>query len=235
MSQENLSQESLSESVSSQIAQVDQSEEILSDIAEQEQEKAEQKIIEKNLSLCEFDCSSAEVRECLKCHKRFCPLHTSRISLNFCKNCFNNLHLIIDKFERRTESYDEDTDTVVVKSESCKRMRWDGPGWLFTTLWVNQLTDDEFKTAWEFHYFVLKLIEQANESRNIKKNKINSSRMSIGGGAKTVSGISVTTTTDKRTRKETKIVDPLVRMKKLFPGLSEIKLKKMMEALEGEE
>jgi len=179
-----------------------------------------------SLIKCVFDCSSEETKSCLKCHRNYCILHSSRISSNFCQDCFKNLSLIVDKFERRVEDYDSVTDTVTTKKESCKRLKFDGPDWIFYTAWIDKLTDDELQTVWEFHFFVLKLIEQQNEIRGAKRRDQLKSK-----STQFMSGVQVTTTKETRTRKEVKPKDPLIELKKIFPNKSEDFYKQMMAVM----
>ena len=176
------------------------------------------------LKQCVFDCISEETKECLKCHRNYCVIHSSRISPNFCQDCFKNLALIVDKFERRVEDYDALSDTVTTKKESCKRLRFDGPDWLFYTGWVDKLSDEDLQTVWEFHFFILKLIENHNEIRGARK------RDAIKG-VKVVGAFQTTTTTEKRVKKEVKPKDPLKELMKVFPGQTEDFYKNMLAVM----
>lgn len=181
----------------------------------------------KSILTCAFDCSSEKTKECFKCKRLFCYLHASRVSPNFCQDCFKAFSLLIDKFERRVDDYDEKTDSVLVRKESCKRLQFDGPDWVFYTAWIDTLNDEEAKTVWEFHFFILKLIEHDNETRKIKQNK----KIRDNGGI--FMGANVTTTTSTRTTKTVKQKDPKKEMRKLYPKLSEEKFEKLWALIQG--
>ena len=177
--------------------------------------------VQKSLTVCVFECSNEETKECLKCKRHFCIFHSNRISPNFCQDCFKQISLIKDKFERRVEDYDLATDTVTVRKESCDRIKLDGPDWVFYTAWIDTLNDDELQGVFEFHFFILKMIETQNEMRGQKyKDKLKGIKFSVG--------MSVTTTTDKRTKREVKQEDPMKKLKKLFPGKTDDQLKAIM-------
>lgn len=176
------------------------------------------------LLMCSFDCSSEETKECIKCKRLFCYVHASRVSPNICQDCFKSFSLIVDKFERRVEDYDEHNNSVLTRKESCKRLRFDGPDWVFYTGWIDTLTDDEMQIVWEFHFFIMKLIEHDNEVRKIKHAaKIRNSGISMG--------VSVTTTTEKRTKKEAKPKDPRKELRKMFPKLTDEAFEKMWQLM----
>jgi hypothetical protein len=168
--------------------------------------------VEKKLNTCVFLCNEEITINCLKCKRPFCINHASRFSPNFCQDCFKALSLIVDKFERRVEDYDAVTDSVITRKETCKRLRLDGPDWVFYTAWIHKLTDEELQVVFEFHYFVVKLIETENEQRKIKnRTKLQGMPLPMG----------VSTTTETRTKRVAKPKDPLTELKRMFPGKSE--------------
>src|SRR6185312_977680 len=124
------------------------------------------------LIVCAF-CTKEDVQKCKRCNRTFCIDHASRFSPNFCQECFKNVTVVVDKFIRKVEDYDHTKDEMVVRTESCDRLRLDGPDYVFYTRWINQLNDDELKSVFEFHYFIVKLIEHENEVRIINRNKKN--------------------------------------------------------------
>lgn len=120
---------------------------------------------------CSFNCSEQEVKRCRKCNRPYCILHTSRISPNFCKECFSQLEVIENKFSRTFDDYDVKKDQVILRKETCNRWYMDGPDWPFLNLWIDGLTDEELKMLWNFHYFIMKTIEHENDVRKIEKNR----------------------------------------------------------------
>jgi hypothetical protein len=179
------------------------------------------------LLMCSFDCSSEETKECIKCKRLFCQIHSSRVSPNICQDCFKAFSLIIDRFERRVEDYDDKNDTVLTRKESCKRLKFDGPDWVFYTGWIDTLNDDELKTAWEFHFFIMKIIEHDNETRKIKHN----ANIRSKGGM--FSGVGITTTTSTRTKREVKPKDPKKELRKQFPKITDEAFEKMWALIQG--
>lgn len=120
------------------------------------------------LLVCKY-CLREEVKECLKCKSLFCPDHASTYSPNFCKDCFNNFAVVFDKFLRTSSEYDPIEDTVHQTTTSANRIRIEGADWVYYTQWINRLSDEDMKSVYEFHFFILKLIEHHNESRKIAK------------------------------------------------------------------
>lgn len=181
-------------------------------------------IIEKR---CSFQHNNEEVQDilllkvCLKCKQLFCPMHSARFSPNFCQDCFKNLTVILDKYIRSTEDYDSITDQLVTRKESCNRLQIDGPDYVFYTKWIHKLNDDELKSVFEFHYFIVKLIENENEIRIITKNK-NKSKKNIQAP------ISIVKTTEVTSKKESKPKDLRTELKKL--GIKDDVIDKMIAA-----
>lgn len=162
-------------------------------------------------------CSGEKIKLCAKCNRPFCTLHSSRLTPILCQECFRGVSLVLDRFTRKTEDYDTALDTVITKTESCDRLRLDGPDWVWYTAWIHQLNDDELKIVFEFHYFVIKLIETANEQRKINKSQ-----------KLAATSIGVTKTTETKTKKVAKPVDMRKQLEKL--GLPEAVIVSMLKA-----
>jgi hypothetical protein len=180
--------------------------------------------VEKKLNTCVFTCNEEITIACRKCGRNFCINHASKFSPNFCQDCFKALSLIVDKFERRVDDYDAVTDSIVTRKESCKRLRLDGPDWVFYTVWIHKLSDEELQVVFEFHYFIVKLIETENEQR-----KINHAQRLRGMPVP----LGVKTTTETRTKRTVKPKDPLTELKRMFPGKSEDFYKQMLITMQS--
>lgn len=140
---------------------------------ENKKEKEEKEVkIYSNINICKFNnCSEQNVKNCKKCGRAYCIMHANRYSPNFCKECFTNLSVVESKFLRTFEDFDTDTDKLIVTKESCTKYYMDGPDWPFINTWIDSLTDDELKSLWNFHFFIMKTIEAENETRKIQKYK----------------------------------------------------------------
>ena len=75
------------------------------------------------------------------------------------------------KFVRTFEDFDTKNDKLVITKESCTKYYMDGPDWPFLTAYIDTLSDDELKAVWNFHFFVMKLIESENETRKIERQR----------------------------------------------------------------
>jgi hypothetical protein len=185
----------------------------------------EQEVIketETKIQLCSFDCISEDVKKCCKCDKFFCVIHASNFSPNFCQDCFKNLSVIISKFEKRVEDYDVSTDTVTTHKSSCRQISIDGPSWVFYTAWIKQFTEEQLKEIFEFHYFMVKMIESENENRRVRAaQKIREMPLPFR----------VTRTKETKTSKTTTVIDPKAELKKKFPKLSEDMIDAMIKVL----
>jgi hypothetical protein len=170
------------------------------------------------LITCKY-CLNENVKKCLKCQSTFCSLHAAVFSPNFCKDCFNNLTAVMSRFTRTTTEYDSVTDTVEKITSGCDRIQLDGPDWIFYSEWIDNLTDDDLATIYEFHYFVLKLIEHDNEVRKVKKaRKLASQPTPIG----------VVTTKTSSVKREAKPKDMQKELEKL--NLPEATIRAMLQA-----
>lgn len=181
---------------------------------------------------CVFNsCTEQEVRNCRKCSRPFCIMHSNRFSPNFCKECFSNLSCIESKFTRTTEDFNEKTNNLVITKESCTRYYMDGPDWPFVTAWIDTLEDAELKSLINFHYFVMKTIEAENEVRKIRKYK-KIREQSTSTSTTSTSSINkikvVKTTTGKIQTKDT---EEELRKKFKKQGLPDIVIDNMIKAM----
>lgn len=139
--------------------------------------------------------SNPEVKACMKCTKPFCAEHASRISPNFCKDCFAELAVVIDKYTKVEEEYDEKSDSVVTHKQSCRRIRLDGPDFVWYSIAITLLTDEELKQVLEFHRYMVTLIESTSMIRTVKASQ------ALAGQKQTRTITTSTTTEVKKTRK----------------------------------
>jgi len=174
----------------------------------------------EQLIVCTW-CSTEEVKLCFKCNKPFCTAHASRLTPQACKDCFNGVTVFLDKFTRVTEDYDSVTDQMVTRRESCDRIRLDGPDYVFYQDWVHKLMDDELKSVFEFHYFIVKLIEHENEIRKVKKTQ----------KLRETTPILSSKTTEVKVKRETKPKDMRSELKKL--GLPDVVIDQMIAAAQA--
>jgi hypothetical protein len=128
---------------------------------------------------CKY-CLNEQVKECLKCKSRYCSIHAAKFSPNFCKDCLGNLSAILEDKNLTSTEYDMIDDVLVTKSVSSKTLQLDGPDWIFYSRWIEDLPEDQWLEIYQFHYFVLKMMEYENELRKVKRaRKIASAPLSI--------------------------------------------------------
>jgi hypothetical protein len=143
------------------------------------------------LTSCAY-CTNNNVKTCIKCQKVFCSEHASHISPQFCKDCFSQVTVLIDKYTRTTEEYDEINDSVETHKTSARRIRLDGPDYVWYSAAIQLLTDDEIVTQLQFHKFMVSLLEHLDTVRTVKKSQ---------ELAKQKVPLSVRTTTETRQKK----------------------------------
>ena len=128
---------------------------------------------------CKY-CLNENVKICLKCQSRYCSIHAAKFSPNFCKDCLTNLSAILDTISRTTTEYDLIDDALITKSVQSKTLQLDGPDWVFYSKWIEDLPEDQWLEIYQFHYFVLKMMEYENEIRKVKRaKKIASAPLSV--------------------------------------------------------
>jgi hypothetical protein len=123
------------------------------------------------LNTCVF-CEDNNTRVCIKCHRYYCILHSSRISPQLCQDCFKQVSVTIEKYTRTNEDYDATTDSIVEHKTSCKQIRMDGPDYVWYSVAIQQSTDEELGGVLEFHKFMVSLIESLKTTREVVKNKL---------------------------------------------------------------
>lgn len=121
--------------------------------------------------ICSFNCSEQNVHKCRKCERPFCVMHSNKFSPNFCQDCFKNLSAVEEKFHRTFDDYDTKTDKLTIHKQTNTRYYMDGADWPFVQLWIHELSDEELRTWWIFHYSIMKSIEAENEVRKVRKAK----------------------------------------------------------------
>lgn len=202
---------------------------ILSDLEEQESDRLfKEQILQNPVITCAFDhCTEEEIKHCRKCGRNFCIMHANRFSPNFCKECFSNLSYVEAKFTQRIEDYNENTGQVTVTEKSRTRYYMDGPDWPHLKIWIDTLTDDELKSVWGFHYFVMKSIEAENEVRKIKKLKTKREQQAQGISTGSVK------VSSKSTLKTTTVIDTAESLRKKFKkqGLPDTIIEQMIQAM----
>lgn len=195
-------------------------------------EEIKQDVIQDSVQIikCVFGCEEVKIRKCFKCGRPFCALHSAKFSPHFCQDCFKSLQVVLEKYTRIVEDYDDTTDTLTTKKETCDRIAIDGPDYIFYTTWINKLNDEELKSVFEFHYFIVKLIEHENETRVVKK-RSSLSRRPKGIGLTPSQAIAVTTETETKTKRTAKPKDMRTELRKL--GLPESVIETMLKAAEA--
>jgi hypothetical protein len=124
-----------------------------------------------DISICAFDnCSEQNIHKCRKCTRSFCIMHCNTFSPNFCKDCFKNLSIISDKF-KRTFDHIAENGQMYVQTEERLRYYLDGPDWPFVTPWIDSLSDEELRSIWVFHHYIMKLIEVENDTRKVERTR----------------------------------------------------------------
>ena len=180
---------------------------------------------ESHLQICSFSpCTEQNCKACRKCNRFYCIMHTNHFSPNFCMDCFNNLSIVRDKFEKIIKEYDENTDQVIVEKRSCTRIKLDEMDWPFLSKWIDLHNDEELHALWEFHYFIIKFIEHENDIRVIKKLK----RIREQPTPRLV------TTKQSKTKSTTKMADSPDDLKKRLKkqGLPDVVIEQMVLALQ---
>jgi len=124
--------------------------------------------------MCVFCTPGAEgtdIRICFNqtCGRAFCPEHSSKISPNCCKDCFQQLAVVIDKYTKIDEEYSEKNDCVISHKHSCKRIRLDGPDFVWYSIAISRLTDEELEHVLQFHRYMVSLLESTTTIRTVKK------------------------------------------------------------------
>ena len=115
-----------------------------------------------------FTCESTDVKSCIKCSKPFCAEHSSKISPNCCKDCFSEFAATVEKYTRIDEEYNEKTDSIVSHKSSSRRIRLDGPDYVWYSMAIQRLNDAELANMFQFHRFMVSLLEHTTTVRLVK-------------------------------------------------------------------
>lgn len=114
---------------------------------------------------------SSDTKHCIKCSRPFCPEHSSKISPNACKECFSEFAAVVEKYTRIDEEYNEKTDSVVSHKSTSRRIRLDGPDYVWYSIAIQRLTDEELALSFQFHRFMVSLLEHVTTVRVVKKSQ----------------------------------------------------------------
>jgi hypothetical protein len=148
--------------------------------------------------LCSY-CTNVEVKSCIKCTKLFCPDHSSKITPDCCKDCFAEFASVIIEHTKTDVEYDVKTDSVVTHRSSGHRINLIGPDYVWYSVWIQQLTDEELANSFQFHKFVVSLLESTKDERQIRKNQAH-----IGERSTRITSSTTTVTNKTKRVKQTK-------------------------------
>lgn len=168
------------------------------------------------LLVCKY-CLSEQVRECLKCKSRYCVLHAAKFSPNFCKECLPNLSAITNTIMSTSTEYDMLDNELILKTVKHESLRLDGASWIFYSTWIENLNEEDWLEIYQFHYFILKMMEYENEVRKVKKARRAAS-----------APLSVSMTKQSTTKKVVQAVDMQAKLEKL--GIPTATIKAMLQA-----
>lgn len=164
-------------------------------------------------------------RACVKCGQSYCTEHASKIDPTYCEHCFIDGTIVEDSFQRVTEEYDEETDTMVtVKSPIAHRIKLSGADWAFHTERISKQSDEELKLTLQFYKAAVSLMEMELVSRKVKAMVVSTVTENGRIGSRKI--------TDTTIRKVTKVKKPvdlealLNKMKSL--GLTPEQIKSML-------
>lgn len=164
-------------------------------------------------------------RACVKCKQSFCLEHSSKIDPTYCEHCFIDGVLTEDTFQRVTEDYDEETDTVVtIKSPIARRIKLAGADWAYHTERICKQSDEELKLTLQFYKASVSLMEMELVSRKVKQTV---QAITSEGGK--IGSRKVTDTTVKKVTKVKKPVDLEALLNKMKAmGLTQEQIKSML-------
>lgn len=157
-----------------------------------------------------FFCQKTESKQCKKCQKYFCIEHASKITSNFCQDCFKDLTVISEKFTKTTEEYDAINDETYTETRVSRRIRMDGPDYVWHTQWIHLMNDAELSVAFEFHKFMVSLIETERDVRKVKKAQKESQE-----SKEYTKAVGIKKTTETKVKKEMKSVDLVTKFIKM--------------------
>jgi len=114
-------------------------------------------------------CDGTEVvGKCIHCSKPFCARDTNRIDPRYCAECMSDIVIEETTFTKKSEEYDEDTDTVHHTTQSCRDILFRGIDWMFACKRLSSMTDTEAKTELEYHRAMVHFLESDLLSRSVK-------------------------------------------------------------------
>lgn len=168
-----------------------------------------------------FKCDIVDhIHTCKKCGNLHCHTHTSKISPLFCEDCFKEVTLTVEKYTKTEEDYDDVLDRVITRRNTCKVVRLDGPDYVWHLRWLQKATDEELAIIYEFFFFMMKFIENENDTRKVAKR-----------AERVRTQVPLRTTTVKET-KEKKVTKPKdLKAELLKQGLPEHVVNAMLAAM----
>jgi hypothetical protein len=164
------------------------------------------------LVTCKF-CLNENVKICLKCKSNYCAIHAAKFSPNFCQECLSNLSVILNTISRTTTEYDLIDEVLYIKPGAVNKLQLDGPDWIFYSTWIENLSEEDWLAVYQFHYFIIKMMEYENEVRKVKQARRVAS-----------APLAIRVTKETKTSKEAKPVDMQTSLEKLKIPIATIKL-----------
>ena len=108
--------------------------------------------------------------KCIKCKSSFCEEHASPYSPRYCHKCLKQISVLISKYVRETTVWNHRTEQWETERQACRRIRLDGPDYIWYTYHIPQLTEEQLEQHIEFHKSIVQLIENEHHERLVKIN-----------------------------------------------------------------
>jgi ribosomal protein L44E len=137
------------------------------------------------------------------------------------------------KVSRRDEDYDEITDETVYNTYEAKQVKFTGRHWLSNATIIASLSDQQLKSALEYHKGMISQLEFELTARKIHRNKeeYGYPTRPKAGKDKVVTSTETRTTKTVRVKKIKEEADPMDALMKLAQS-GKLDLKKMAEMLQ---
>ena len=131
------------------------------------------------------DCdlrSDAEntTKACERCGISFCAHNASRTDFRYCRDCFEDFH-VIETIETKITSYTNNAGQITTRRKQiAKNLKLTGTDWLFANTQISLLTDEELMETIEYHRAIASvMLLEREERRTDELNKLSRVKIQI--------------------------------------------------------
>lgn len=116
-------------------------------------------------------CDADSSHRCTTCGRPKCGQHSSNVDPSQCQFCCADVGIEVSVMTKNEEDFDLVADEHILRRYEAKHIKFTGQHWLDNQFIIHELSDEKLKSSLEYHKQMVKLMEEEQLTRKIKKAK----------------------------------------------------------------